>query len=309
MTDLSGRHFLVTGANTGIGKETARGLAKRGARVTLAGRSEDKTRAAMADIAAETSGADLEFLQLDLSDFESVRKAASEFLAREEPLHVLINNAGLAGGKGMTASGFETAFGTNHMGPFLFTQLLLDRLKQADAARIVNVASTMHYQAKGIDWDAVRRPAASRVGMKEYSESKLANVLHAQELARRLAGTNVTTYSLHPGVIASDVYRQVPWPRAQGDDHVHEVDRGRREDEPALRHVARGGGRNRALLRRIEAQEARVGGYAGARRRALGAQRSLGQRGLSRPDWSRWPVTGKNGEPVDVASDVEAKPF
>ena len=212
MTDLSGRHFLVTGANTGIGKETARGLAKRGARVTLAGRSEDKTRAAMADIAAETSGADLEFLQLDLSDFESVQKAASEFLAREEPLHVLINNAGLAGAKGMTASGFETTFGTNHMGPFLFTQLLLDRLKQADAARIVNVASTMHYQAKGIDWDAVRKPTVSRLGMKEYSESKLANVLHAQELARRLAGTNVTTYSLHPGVIASDVYRQVPWP-------------------------------------------------------------------------------------------------
>jgi retinol dehydrogenase-12 len=212
MTDLSGRHFLVTGANTGIGKETARGLAKRGARVTLAGRSEDKTRAAMADIAAETSDADLEFLQLDLSDFESVRKAAGEFLAREEPLHVLINNAGLAGGKGMTASGFEMTFGTNHMGPFVFTQLLLDRLKQADAARIVNVASTMHYQAKGIDWDAVRKPTATRLGMKEYSESKLANVLHAQELARRLAGTNVTTYSLHPGVIASDVYRRVPWP-------------------------------------------------------------------------------------------------
>jgi NAD(P)-dependent dehydrogenase (short-subunit alcohol dehydrogenase family) len=212
MTDLSGRNFLVTGANTGIGKETARALAKRGARVTLAGRSEEKTRAAMADIAAETSSADLEFLQLDLSDFESVRKAASEFLSRDEPLHVLINNAGLAGGKGMTASGFETTFGTNHMGPFLFTQLLLDRLKQADVARIVNVASTMHYQAKGIDWDAVRQPTGSRVGMKEYSESKLANVLHAQELARRLAGTNVTTYSLHPGVIASDVYRRVPWP-------------------------------------------------------------------------------------------------
>lgn len=212
MTDLSGRHFLVTGANTGIGKETARALAKRGARVTLAGRSEEKTRAAMADIAAGTSGADLEFLRLDLADFESVRQAAGEFLARDEPLHVLINNAGLAGARGMTASGFEMTFGTNHMGPFLFTQLLLDRLKEADAARIVNVASTMHYQAKGIDWDAVRKPTASRLGMKEYSESKLANVLHAQELARRLAGTGVTTYSLHPGVIASDVYRKVPWP-------------------------------------------------------------------------------------------------
>jgi retinol dehydrogenase 12 len=215
MTDLNGRSFLVTGANTGIGKETARGLAKAGARVTLAGRSEDKTRAAMAEITAETPNADLEFLQLDLGDFASIRRAADEFLARDEPLDVLINNAGLAGGGGLTASGFELAFGTNYVGPFLLTQLLLDRLKQADAARIVNVASTMHYQAKGIDWDAVRQPAVSRLGLKEYSVSKLANVLHAQELGRRLADTNVTTYSLHPGVIASDVYRGVPWPFRQ----------------------------------------------------------------------------------------------
>ena len=212
MTDLSGRHFIVTGANTGIGKETARGLAQGGAQVTLAGRSEDKTRAAMAEISAETPGADLAFLQIDLADFASVRKAADEFLAGGQPLHGLINNAGLAGVPGMTTSGFEMTFGTNYVGPFLFTQLLLDRLKQADAARIVNVASTMHYQAKGIDWDAVRQPMTSRLGLKEYAVSKLANVLHAQELARHLADTNVTTYSLHPGVIASDVYRQVPWP-------------------------------------------------------------------------------------------------
>ncbi|HUP99744.1 MAG TPA: SDR family oxidoreductase [Aeromicrobium sp.] len=212
MTDVTGRHFLVTGANTGIGKETARGLAKAGGKVTLAGRSEEKTRAAIDDIRATVPDADLAFVQLDLADLDSVRGAAAEFLARDEPLDVLINNAGLAGSPGMTASGFEMTFGTNYVGPFLFTQLLLDRLKQADAARIVNVASTMHYQAKGIDWDAVRKPTTSRIGMKEYSVSKLANVVHAQELARRLAGTNVTTYSLHPGVIASDVYRKVPWP-------------------------------------------------------------------------------------------------
>lgn len=212
MTDLSGRHFLVTGANTGIGKETARGLATAGAKVTLAARSEDKTRAAMADISTQLPNADLAYLHIDLSDFTSVRQAADEFLGRGDQLDGLINNAGLAGSPGMTASGFEMTFGTNHMGPFLFTQLLLDRLKQADAARIVNVASTMHYQAKGIDWDAVRRPMVSRLGLKEYAVSKLANVLHAQELARRLAGTNVTTYSLHPGVIASDVYREVPRP-------------------------------------------------------------------------------------------------
>jgi dehydrogenase/reductase SDR family protein 13 len=212
MTDLNGRNFLVTGANTGIGKETTRGLAKAGARVTLAGRSEEKTRAAMADIVATVPDADLSFVQLDLSDFGSVRKAADEVLARDEPLDGLINNAGLAGQNGMTASGFEMTFGTNYVGPFLFTQLLLDRLKQADSARIVNVASTMHFQAKGIDWDAVRKPTTSRLGLQEYSVSKLANVLHAQELARRLADTKITTYSLHPGVIASDVYRKVPWP-------------------------------------------------------------------------------------------------
>jgi dehydrogenase/reductase SDR family protein 13 len=210
--DLAGRHFLVTGANTGIGKETARGLAQRGARVTLAGRSEEKTRAAIADIAATAPTADLEFLQIDLSDLASVRHAAGEFLSRDEPLDVLVNNAGLAGAKGMTASGFELAFGTNHVGPFLFTKLLLDRLKDGDGARIVNVASDAHYQAKGIDWDAVRAPTSGTAGWHEYAVSKLANVLHAQELARRLAGSNVTTYSLHPGVIASDVWRQVPWP-------------------------------------------------------------------------------------------------
>lgn len=210
--DQRGRHFLVTGANTGIGKETARGLAKMGAKVTLAGRSEDKTRAAMAEIAAETPESDLAFLQLDLGDLEAVQRSAEEFLSRSEPLNVLINNAGLAGSRGMTSSGFELAFGTNHVGPFLFTQLLLERLKEADAARIVNVASAAHYGAKGIDWEAVRRPTVSRAGLKEYGVSKLANVLHAQELARRLADAQVTTYALHPGVIASDVWRQVPQP-------------------------------------------------------------------------------------------------
>jgi dehydrogenase/reductase SDR family protein 13 len=210
--DLAGRTYLVTGANTGIGKETARALAQRGGRVTLAGRSEEKTRAAMADIAATAPGADLEYLHLDLGSIASARAAASEFLARDEPLDVLINNAGMAGSHGTTTDGFELAFGTNYVAPFAFTELLLDRLKASDSARIVNVASDAHYRAKGIDWDAVRKPTVTRVGFAEYGVSKLANVLHAQELARRLAGTSVTTYSLHPGVIASDVWREVPQP-------------------------------------------------------------------------------------------------
>jgi NAD(P)-dependent dehydrogenase (short-subunit alcohol dehydrogenase family) len=210
--DLDGRTFLVTGANTGIGKETALALAARGARVRLACRSETTGRLAVEEIAARTGNRELELLSLDLGDLSSVRECAQAFLARDEPLHVLINNAGLAGRRGMTASGFELAFGTNHVGPFLLTSLLLERLRESAPARIVNVASGAHYGATGIDFEAVRRPTRSVTGMREYSVSKLANVLHAQELARRLDATGVTTYSLHPGVIASDIWRRVPWP-------------------------------------------------------------------------------------------------
>jgi dehydrogenase/reductase SDR family protein 13 len=212
MGDLAGRTFLITGANTGIGKETARALASRGARVYLACRSPDGGRRAIEEISAQTGNRDLHLLSLDLGDLASVRRCADDFLATGDPLHVLINNAGVAGARGMTESGFERTFGTNHVGPFLFTNLLLDRLRSSAPARIVNVASIAHYDASGIDWDAVRRPTRTITGMREYQVSKLANVLHAQELGRRLEGTGVTTYALHPGVIASDIWRRVPWP-------------------------------------------------------------------------------------------------
>ncbi len=211
MTDLDGRTFLVTGANSGIGKETARGLAARGARVVIAGRSEERSRAAMKEIADDTGNSDLDYVALDLGDLASVRSAAETFLASGEPLHVLINNAGLAGSRGLTGSGFELAFGTNHVGTFYFTELLRDHIVASGPGRIVNVASTGHYRAKGIDWDAVRRPTVTRTALDEYCVSKLANVLHAQELGRQLAGTGVTAYSLHPGTIASDVWREVPF--------------------------------------------------------------------------------------------------
>lgn len=210
MSDLHGQTFLVTGGNTGIGKETARGLAGRGARVVVAGRSEERTRAAIREISADTGSTDLDFVPLDLGDLGSVRRAAEEVLRQERRLDVLVNNAGLAGSRGMTPSGFELAFGTNHVGPFLLTALLTARIVETGPGRIVNVASTGHYRARGIDWDAVRRPTITRTAFDEYCVSKLANVLHAQELARRLAGTGVTTYSLHPGAIASDVWREVP---------------------------------------------------------------------------------------------------
>ena len=212
MAELDGRTFLLTGANTGIGKETARALASRGARLYLACRSESSGRRAIDEIAAKTGNGSLELLSLDLGDLDSVRRCAEAFLAAGEPLHVLINNAGLAGTRGMTESGFELAFGTNHVGPFLLTDLLLDRLRQSAPARIVTVASKAHYDAPGIDFDDVRRPTGSFTGRREYAVSKLANVLHAQELARRLDGSGVSTYALHPGVVASDIWRRVPWP-------------------------------------------------------------------------------------------------
>ena len=154
----------------------------------------------------------VEYLALDLGDFASVRSAASSFLARDLPLHVLVNNAGLAGRRGVSQSGFEVAFGVNHVGHFLFTSLLLERMKKSAPARIVTVASQAHYRVKTIDFEAVRRPTASVTGLHEYGVAKLANVLFSSELGRRLANSGVTTYSLHPGVVASDVWRSVPWP-------------------------------------------------------------------------------------------------
>jgi len=210
--DLTDRTILVTGANTGIGRATAEALAARGATLYLACRSEAKARPVMAQITEVTGNDRLHLLPLDLADLASVRACADAFLHTGEPLHVLVNNAGLAGKRGLSASGFELAFGTNHVGPFLLTNLLLDRLRASAPARIVTVASDAHYRVDGIDYDAVRRPTRTRTAFHEYSVSKLANVLHAAELGRRLHDSGVTTYSLHPGVIASDVWRQVPWP-------------------------------------------------------------------------------------------------
>jgi retinol dehydrogenase 12 len=203
--DLSGRTFLVTGGNTGIGRATAMGLARGGGRVYVACRSPDKGRAA--------AGSDaVGFVPLDLADLASVRACAEEFLARDEPLHGLINNAGVAGQRGLTADGFELAFGVNHLGHFALTTALLGRLAESAPARVVTVSSDAHFQARGVDFTAVRRRTASVTGMAEYSTSKLCNVLFSAELARRTAGQGITSYALHPGVVASDIWRRVPWP-------------------------------------------------------------------------------------------------
>lgn len=212
MSEPSDRTFVITGANTGIGKVTALELARGGARVILACRSREKTLPVIEAIARETSNDRLEHVPLDLGSLASVRACAEALLARELPIHGLINNAGQAGKRALTQDGFELAFGTNHLGHYLLTRLLLERLVASAPARIINVSSDSHYNAKQIDWDAQRKRTRSITGMREYEVSKLCNVLFTTELARRLEGTGVTVYAVHPGVVATDAWRQVPAP-------------------------------------------------------------------------------------------------
>ena len=194
MVKLNGKAALVTGANSGIGRVTAHALAMKGFHVFLACRSESKTRPVIERIAAESKGtARAEFLPLDLADLASVRSGAALFLKNNLPLPLLVCNAGLAGQKGVTKQGFELTFGVCHVGHFLLTQLLLERIKKSVPARIIVVASRAHYRAEGIDFAATRRRTESSTGIREYQYAKLANVLFAAELARRLQGTGVTT--------------------------------------------------------------------------------------------------------------------
>ncbi len=211
--DLAGKTFIITGANTGIGKITAKELARQGARVILACRSQSKTDPVIEEIKRETNNDQVEFIALDLSDLASVRACAEALLAKAPKIHGLINNAGVVAKRGSaTKDGYEMTFGTNHLGHYLLTRLLTDRLKQTGGARIVNVASASHYRAKDIDWNAVQKPTKTVVGMKEYEVSKLANVLFTKELARQLEGSGVTTYAVHPGVVATDAWRRFPNP-------------------------------------------------------------------------------------------------
>ena len=202
---------LITGANTGIGRVTAETLARNGAHVVIAGRSKEKTEPVVRAITDEKKGS-AEFLPLDLADLDSVRACAKNLLQTGEPIDVLVANAGLAGLRGTTKQGFEMTFGTNHLGHFLLVTQLLPLLRKAAPSRIVVVASKAHFRAKEIDWKALREPTKTLTGFPEYGVSKLCNVLFVKELARGRAGEGVHSYALHPGVVASDVWRKVPWP-------------------------------------------------------------------------------------------------
>ncbi|XP_024138416.1 retinol dehydrogenase 12 [Oryzias melastigma] len=203
---LDGKTVLITGANTGIGKETAVDLAQRGARVIMACRDMDRANKAAEDVRKRSGNGNVVVKKLDLASLESVRQLSKEVLASEERLDILINNAGIMScPQWKTEDGFEMQFGVNHLGHFLLTNSLLDLLKKSTPSRIVNVSSLAHEKGK-IYFDDINLEKDYHP-WKSYRQSKLANVLFTRELAKRLQGTGVTTYSLHPGVIKTELGR------------------------------------------------------------------------------------------------------
>ncbi len=201
--DLRGKVMVITGGNSGIGLEAAVGLARQGATVVITSRDREKGRVAFDEIARRSGSDEVAVLPLDLASFDSIHAFADELLDRYDRLDVLVNNAGgILSDRRVTEEGFEATFGANHLGPFLLTDLLADRLRASAPARIVNVASIAH-RAGDISVADPFFEERRYDAMGAYSQSKLANILHANELAVRLAGTGVTANSLHPGAVAS----------------------------------------------------------------------------------------------------------
>lgn len=205
-TRIDGKVVIITGANTGIGKETAIDLARRGGKIYIACRDLKRGGDALIDIRKESKSEDVHFLQLDLSSLDSVREFSKKFHQLESKLHVLINNAAVMGcPRTLTKDGFEMQFGTNHLGHFLLTNLLLDLLKAGAPSRIVVVSALLHKRGEIKRDDLMGDISYGK--QAAYCHSKLANNLFSHELARKLQGTGVTSNSLHPGVINTEILR------------------------------------------------------------------------------------------------------
>lgn len=198
---------MITGGSDGIGYAAARELARMGARVVIVGRSAAKTDAAVERIIAETGNGAVERLLADLSSQGEVRRAAAATLERLPRLDVLLNNAGaIFLSHRVSADGIEMTFALNHLGYFLLTTLLLERLRQSAPARIINVSSSSHWTAGRFRLEELPRPRRNR-GYRAYGRSKLCNLLFTYELARRLEGSGVTANALHPGLVQTNIAR------------------------------------------------------------------------------------------------------
>jgi NAD(P)-dependent dehydrogenase (short-subunit alcohol dehydrogenase family) len=207
---LEGKTALITGGNSGIGKETAVALAALGARVAIASRNTTKGEHARREI-EERTGADVEVLSLDLASFASVRTCAAEFIATHDRLDILVNNAGIiVRRRDVTEDGHETQFQVNHLGHFLLTSLLRDLLVASAPARVVATASDAHrFARRGVRFDDLEwEKRRYGIGFECYSTTKLMNILFTRELARRLEGTGVTANAVHPGFVASNFARE-----------------------------------------------------------------------------------------------------
>jgi NAD(P)-dependent dehydrogenase (short-subunit alcohol dehydrogenase family) len=214
--DLEGQHAIVTGANTGIGWETARVLALRGARVTLACRDLEKGEAARARILERHEtipDSSLELRGLDLASLASVRSFADSVLTDGAPIHLLVNNAGvMLNDYRQTSDGFEIHVGINHLGHFLLTTLLAQRLLESAPARVVVVSSdALHFSSLTPDLEDPMGERSRTSGMRAYANSKLMNVLFANELNHRLHAEGVVANSLHPGIVATELGRDQRW--------------------------------------------------------------------------------------------------
>src|SRR5271155_54323 len=204
VADMKEKTVVITGANSGIGLETAAALAGAGAEIVITARDRGRGAAALEEIKHRSGSQRVSLVVFDLGDLDSVRAGAEKILERCPRIDVLINNAGVVlSARTQTVDGFESTFAVNHLGPFLLTELLLDRIAQSAPSRIVNVSSTAHTQArKGLDFDDLQSTHGYGA-MSVYAKSKLANILFTTELARRLEGTGVTVNALHPGVVAT----------------------------------------------------------------------------------------------------------
>ena len=210
--NLAGKTYVVTGGNSGIGLVTVEQLARQGAHVVLAARRPAEGERARAAVLERVPRASIEVAELDLARLGSVRSFAEMLLSKHDTLHGLVNNAGVMNTpKGTTADGFETQIGTNHLGHYLLTELLLTALRRGTPSRVVNVSSCFHAKAQGregrIDFDDLHFERRAYDGWAAYAQSKLANVLHARSLARRLEGSGVTTASVHPGWVRTNLIR------------------------------------------------------------------------------------------------------